>query len=558
MNQTCRHCSTGFEITDSDLAFYEKVSPEFNGKKELISPPTLCPQCRRQRRHAHRNERNLYHRKCDLTGQQMISVFAPERDVVVYNHKDWWSDQWDAHTYGRDFDFSKKFFPQFAELMKVVPNLNVSIGNVENSDYCHLIADCKNCYLLIESSHCEDCLYSYWLQKCTDCCDASFSHECTRCCDIDNCYACDHLLWSRNCLNCSDSAFLLDCIGCKNCLLCVNLRQKEYCILNVQYTKEEYEQKRAELDLGSRSIVDTLRKQFEEFSLKFPRKYMTSVQTENCTGNYIQESKNCIACFHAHQAEDCKYGEHVWRGAKDGMDVVTFGRDAELMYETTNTNMGAARVIFSIECWSSSDIAYSFGCRSSNHCFGCVNMQHTEYCIFNKQYTKEQYEELAPKIIEHMRKTGEWGEFFPAALSVFGYDESVAQEYFPLSTEEIQKRGWKLSGDKEKQQYLGPKEDVPDSIRDVTDDWTKKILTCEKTGKLYKVIPQELKFYRDLGIPLPKVCPDERHSERMALRNPLQLWNRECAQCEKSIQTTYAPDRPEIVYCEDCYLSTVY
>jgi hypothetical protein len=36
-----------------------------------------------------------------------------------------------------------------------------------------------------------------------------------------------------------------------------------------------------------------------------------------------------------------------------------------------------------------------------------------------------------------MRSTGEWGEFFPHELSPFGYDETVAQEYFPMTEEEV-------------------------------------------------------------------------------------------------------------------------
>ncbi len=559
MNKTCLQCSAPFEVTDSDLAFYEKVSPIFNGKKELIPPPTLCPDCRRQRRHTHRNERNLYHRKCDLTGKSIISAYAPQRNVVVYNHRDWWSDKWDAKTYGRDFDFSRPFFDQFAELLQVVPHMNVAVGNVENSDYCQLLTDCKNCYLVFESSHAEDCLHGFWLQKCTDCCELSFSHECELCYEVDNCYQCNHLLWSQNCTNCSDSAFLIDCIGCKNCLMCVNQRQKEYCILNQQYSKEEFEQKKAELNLGSRKMIDALQEQFHAFSLTQPKKYMTSVQAENCTGNYVQESRNCTACFHAHQAEDCKYGEHVWRGAKDGMDVVTFGRNAELMYETTNTNINAARCAFAIQCWSSFDVYYSSVCCSSKNCFGCVNMQKAEYCILNKQYTKEEYEELVPKIIEHMRSTGEYGEFFPPSTSRFSYHESVAQEYFPMTKEEVLARGWTWDDEVDaKDQYLGPIYEIPDDIRSVPDDITKQILLCSVTEKPYKVIPQELKFYRDLGIPIPLKCPDQRHRERMALRNPLQLWNRECAKCQKPVETTYSPERSEIVYCEECYLKSIY
>jgi hypothetical protein len=56
-----------------------------------------------------------------------------------------------------------------------------------------------------------------------------------------------------------------------------------------------------------------------------------------------------------------------------------------------------------------------------------------EYCILNKQYSKEEYEALVPKIIEHMRTTGERGEFFDPSLSAFGYNETAAQDYFSLS-----------------------------------------------------------------------------------------------------------------------------
>ncbi len=69
--------------------------------------------------------------------------------------------------------------------------------------------------------------------------------------------------------------------------------------------------------------------------------------------------------------------------------------------------------------------------RSSN-CFLCVNLENKKYCILNKQYSKEEYEVLVPQIIEHMQKTGEWGEFFPVCLSPFGYNETVAQEHFKL------------------------------------------------------------------------------------------------------------------------------
>jgi len=72
--------------------------------------------------------------------------------------------------------------------------------------------------------------------------------------------------------------------------------------------------------------------------------------------------------------------------------------------------------------------------------FGCASIRDKQYCILNKQYTREEYEKLVPQIIEKMQADGERGEFLPERISPFGYNETVANEYFPLSKEEaIQK-----------------------------------------------------------------------------------------------------------------------
>jgi len=100
--------------------------------------------------------------------------------------------------------------------------------------------------------------------------------------------------------------------------------------------------------------------------------------------------------------------------------------------------------------------------------------------------------------------------------------------------------------------------EVPDDIKAVSDAIVQQVLQCSVTGKLYKIIPQELKFYREMQLPIPHKCPDQRHAERMQLRNPRKLWKRQCAKCNTAIETTYAPNHPETVYCETCYLSSVF
>jgi len=71
-----------------------------------------------------------------------------------------------------------------------------------------------------------------------------------------------------------------------------------------------------------------------------------------------------------------------------------------------------------------------------------------------------------------------------------------------------------------------------------------------------------------LNLPLPRLCPNCRHYQRLAQRNPLKLWHRQCmckkenhehnGKCEVEFETSYAPERPEIIYCERCYQQEVY
>lgn len=146
MQKNCRQCDVVFDISDVDLAFYEKVSPVFNGKKELIPPPILCPPCREQQRMLFRNEWSFYHRSCDLTGKLMLSIYSPDKPYTVYEQSVWWSDQFDPLAYGREFDFTRPFFEQWQELSLAVPRASIHNAQSENSEYTNYSNSNKNCY----------------------------------------------------------------------------------------------------------------------------------------------------------------------------------------------------------------------------------------------------------------------------------------------------------------------------------------------------------------------------------------------------------------------------
>lgn len=101
--KTCTVSGQPFAIFQSDLDFYAKISPTFSGQKFQIPTPTLCPEERQRRRLLFRNERKLYKRKCDATGDIIISMYAPNTDYIVYDQKFWRSDKRDAINYGQDF-----------------------------------------------------------------------------------------------------------------------------------------------------------------------------------------------------------------------------------------------------------------------------------------------------------------------------------------------------------------------------------------------------------------------------------------------------------------------
>jgi hypothetical protein len=559
----CKQCNTGFEITAEDRRFYESVSPEFGGKKYLIPEPTLCPDCRQQRRLAFVNESRLYYRKCDLTGKQIIAIYNPDSPFKVYNQKDWNEQKtWNPMDYGRDFDSSRPFFSQFSDLLRDTPHPSLATNYElnQNSDFTNYTGSVKDCYLIFHADFNESCYYGYGVKKCEYCVDCVRVLECKHCYECVDCTRCYGLKFSRDCENCHDGYFLDDCIGCRNCLGCSGLRNKQYCINNKAYSKKDYEKFLAQFQLNRYSKVKQFKELAREYRLQSSKKFQHIINCQNSYGDYLIDCKNSFYCFDCSDLEDCAYCYQLSLGAKNCHDVYQFGLNIEMCHECSITGYNTQRVLFSHHITEQCHgILYSASCsKGCSSLMGCFGLRRNKYCILNKQYSKAEYEKLLPKIIEHMKKTGEWGEYFPMAISSFAYNETRAQEYFPLDAGEVSRRGLKWYEDIKAKSYKGPAYKIPDDINGVSDGIIKEILQCEATGKPYKIIPQELKFYREHGLPIPRQCPDERHRIRMNLRNPRRLYTRQCDKCQAGIQTTYAPDRPEKVYCETCYLETVY
>lgn len=510
-------------------------------------------------------------------------MYSSDKPYPIYCRDCWWGDEWNAFDYGKDYDWQKPFFAQFQELLKRVPRQNLMLaGMTKNCDYCNYFANGKDCYLCFGSIDVENCLYDAPYES-KYCVDTYLARECEYCYEAIDCEKLSHSIFTQNCASSLDLIYCFDCKNCQDCIGCVGLRGQKYNIFNQPYSREEYLKEKEKLLSPGRNGLEKIEEEFRKLKLTIPRQYSTILQSVDSTGDHIVQSKNSKHCFSVKKCQDSKYCMQMIDG-KNMFDS-NYCEFPELCYEYLGY-WKMARTKFSNTCGESNDITYSDTCSGSSNLFGCVGLRSKNYCILNRQYTKEQYEELVPKIIKQMGdmpfvdakgRVYKYGEFFPTELSPFSYNETVAQEYFPLQKNEIEKLGFTWQEGAVRNYNIDIKtEDIPDNAVAMTEEIIGKVIECGHKGKCneqcteaFKVIPEEFSFYKRMNLPLPKFCPNCRHYRRIALRNPFKLWHRGCmcenekhfhgaGGCPVEFETSYTPERPEIVYCEKCYQQEVY
>ena len=561
--KNCQNCKSDFVIEQEDFNFYEKMQ---------VPLPTWCPQCRMVRRLVWRNERNLFRRKDAHTGVDSFSGFPAEANIKTYENSFWHGDEWDPLDYGVDYNFSESFFKQFYFLFSSVPlPAKSSAGFMINSDYCNEAGRLRNAYLCFDSDFVENSAY---LVQATNSKETFDSHEVL---EDELCYE-DVMVhksyktfYSLDCESCVDVWFSKGLRGCTNCFGCVNLRGKSHYFFNEQFTKEEYEKKILELNLGSYQSIVKLRGKVLEFWKKFPVKYYHGIRNINCTGERINDSKNVHNSFSIQEGENMRYCQIVALKAANSYDCVQLFMGAENAYECSTVGEGSYNMKYCFNCWAASrDLEYCGYCVGSSNCFGCVGLIKKQYFILNKQYSKEEYFLLVEKIKKHMQdfpyidllgREYKYGEFFPSDFSPLAYNESLAQDYVSLSREDAKKSGfvWRESNAREFQTTIAAA-DLSDLIDDVKEDIINEIIACEDCKKAYRIVRIELQFYKRIGLPLPHKCHNCRFLDRYEFINKPKLYHRKCMNegCTNEFETSYSPERLEIIYCEQCYNKEVY
>ncbi len=560
--KNCQNCKKDFNIEPEDFSFYEKIK---------VPAPTFCPECRIQKRMSFRNERTLYKSVCGLCSKNVVTIFDPEVHKSIYCGSCWWGDKWDGGEYALDYNPNINFFNQLKDLMLNTPKMNliVSYTTLVNSEYINHAGACKNCYLLFNADFCENVYYSTVINHSKEVMDClminktEFAYECI---GGDG----SHIFFSENCPESVDVWYSKDCVACTNCFGCVNLRNKSYHIFNQPYSKEEYKKKIQEMNLDRYSAHQAIQGEIFNFWNKFPKRAVYGRMNVNSTGEYVYSSKNVHDCYMTVMSEDSRYCQFITLPPfKDNYDIGEWGNGLEQSIDSITAGEGGYQIKYCSGVWNNvRNVEYSMYVVNSKDCFGCVGLRNKQYCILNKQYSKEEYFKLRDEIIASMDqdpyvdtkgRVFRYGDFFPYDLSPFAYNASYAIQYFPMSKEEIAKSGFIYSEVKsgEHTPTIKP-EDLPDSISEVEDTITKEVVSCKKCSKPYRIAFGELELLRRFTLPLPRECPNCRHERRINRINKWRLYNRNCSKCNTGMKTSYAPDRPEIVYCEKCYQQEVY
>lgn len=556
--RNCQNCKQDFTIEDEDFVFYQKIA---------VPPPTFCPPCRLQRRLVWMKGLQLFKRKCDLCGEMKFSMYAPDAPYTVYCPTCWWGDDWDPREFAREYNPDKTFLEQWNELLHTVPIIGLFTDTFSDklSPYTNYIGHSKDCYLVYYSDYNEDSAYGYWLAR------SKNIYDCSPIIDCEYCYDSGNIFKSSNCVSCFDARHDVDCFflkcsdGCMNCFGSANIKNKSYVFFNEQLTKEEYQEKLKLIDLGSYKNYIGWKKKAEEHFKKYPPRPVYDDFSTSSTGSYVFESRNCKECYEVIGCEDSKYLLLIKTPTtKDCYDYTDWGVNVSRLYECMTVGEGAKDIRFSNESgWALYNADYCKLCIGGSNLFGCIGMKKLEYCILNKQYSKEEYIKIREQIIEDMNAnpylsmeghTYRYGEFFPPEFSPHAYNDTFASRFFPVEKSEIKKSmHWYEPGAKDYAITLMAHE-LPDHIKDVQDTVLKEVLGCTACSRGFKIIRNELQFLRDKNLPLPRECPFCRiwtKIDRWVLNMKLQ--NRICEKCGKDFKTHYSKERAPVVYCKECY-----
>ncbi|EKE27928.1 MAG: hypothetical protein ACD_3C00125G0002 [uncultured bacterium (gcode 4)] len=426
-----------------------------------------------------------------------------DRSSKVYSNKEY-LEKFEEKLW-LEYDFRLDFFANWKDLWNITPKsamLHLYWIN-ENSDFADAAFWTKNCYLsFVVGMDVENVLYSMFVyMNSRNVLNSVFvsnhSENIYFSLNVENGF---NIFYSKFIKNSSDIWFSSNLIWCRECIFCDNLQNQDHCIRNKQYEKEEYFAMKEKILKEKNEYW----KYFKEVNTKW-----LNIASENVSGMWILESKNIENWAIIANIENGRNvlfisGLPFWENFYDCFDAWANSNDlywAKACWENSNN------VYCSWEVGNSSNIFYSYNMGNCSYCLGCIWLKNKSYCILNKQYSQEEWHELAWKIFEQMEKGWILWEYFPWKTNPFYFNDTAASLIFnDLKKEEVVKE-WFLWRDEK------IKVDVPEWLQvikaadlDVVnfDDSILKKVIIDENWNHFRIVAMELEFLQKNNLPLPR------------------------------------------------------
>ena len=465
--------------------------------------PMLCPEERFRLLGSFWQHWAIHRRTCDYSGTSIISVFSDQCPYPVWR-QDFWAEHADPPQ--SIFIEGQKVFSQLWKLFQTCPIPHKTGHGNENCDYTDDLWNSKNCYLVHSGVNCQDLKYCYRVYGARHSQFCVFLFDSELCCDVVNGRSCYNLIHSVNVQECRDSAFLYDCRNCADCMFCANLRHKQYCWKNVQLSKSEYQRKRDSWRLSSYRTYQNSQEIFN--NLVFQKAWHRALvidHCENCTGDYLNRSKNCHNCFFTYDAQDSVNCARGGEGLRDSLDCVAFDLNIELAFQSVFISDNCYSLASCYHITSSRFLEYCAFCLHCEHCFGCCGLVGKRYHIFNKPYSESDYHRIRGNIIEAMKQTGEYGQFFPGYFAANPYAESWAGYHFPLSPEEQRRLNFRtaIPPDQRVGTYTSSTAIPDDSLECIAESVALSYWDAQSC-RPFMISAHDVAFAQSLAVPLPR------------------------------------------------------
>lgn len=401
-----------------------------------------------------------------------------------------------------DYDFNKTFLENFKKLLddSYFASLWIYMP-CENAQYSDNVGWVKNTYLSsVVSSWSENVLYSFVVRKqSTNILNSTMVTDSSQNIYMGFCItASSNVFYSKFINNSYNIWFCSNLNWCSECILSANLDNKKYCIKNKEYSKEEYFIKKQE-------ILDNKKDFLKIYGIINDNWH--NMWSTNVTWSYLVNCENVQnGCF----STGIKNGRNVmfvgWGEWIENAKDFVAGLVCNDVYASCGAWLGSNIYCSFNNSWS--NIYYSYFCNNCSFCFWCIGLKNKQFCIFNKQYTKEEWYELADKIFAQM--DAEWilGDFFPGKLNPFYFNDTAAYLIDDTFTKDEVTKDWYMWRDEE------IKVDIPEwseivNVEDLDivnyDESILKKVIKDKNWNYYRIVKMEYDFLKKHNLPLPEI-----------------------------------------------------